>query len=333
MSFKEKLENNPIKVILISSFTFGSIVWSVSAYFNNIEINKKETICTEKISRINLVSSDSCTINLSKLIVGKNENIEKLENLEFYSTDNFYAEKNNSIWEYFSCNEVNLLGKISDMSSKDIDDVISSDEYLQNLSNDTLFKQKMQMYPLHLWRYKVPVEFVCEGQSVKFHPYITVQRFDELSMKYIAETTFNAGYASEKLHYKLTHQGRDFDSLKLDTLKVNYFHNLTHNFFDILFYEKFISYMTYFMTNGIKYEINKLIKKEDYAYAKLIWEFSLCRNELRNRSFYFIEEFFTLKVGSCFYSICFKIPSLTPNSSNKVYSEILSQLTSFKFVK
>lgn len=57
MKLKEKIENNIIIILLGSWMTVGAVVYKITSYLKNNEIEEIRTSFQEEISKINLVKS------------------------------------------------------------------------------------------------------------------------------------------------------------------------------------------------------------------------------------------------------------------------------------
>lgn len=331
MKLKEIIENNIIIILLASGVTVGAIVYRITVNLKNNEIEKIRTSYQEKISKFNLVSSDSNHIDMSKLIVEKNEPIPNFDQLKYFSTDHFYAEKSNPSWTYYFTNDTEIRKYVTSISDKKYEELIKDEPILNSMNND-IFKEYQTKYPIHLWRINNPISLDCKNEKIKFYPNITIQRLDADAMIYIAENALNSSKENIKNLYEISHTGSKFDSTLLDTMKIEMYRKMKKGFSEFLFYSKTFDYAGDMLDRGIDFELTKVIKSGDSKYAKIIWKSQYCESK-PELSFFMIEEFFILKLPDCVFSVNIKIPSYTPNPDTKIYSEINNFIIKTRFVK
>jgi hypothetical protein len=83
---------------------------------------------------------------------------------------------------------------------------------------------------------------------------------------------------------------------------------------------------------NIDFELSKVVKSGDYEYARIVWKNTYCESDPK-LAIFIIEEFFILKMKDEIFLINIKIPSITPNPNNAVYSDIVNFLMNTRFIK
>lgn len=331
MKLKEIIENNIIIILLASGVTVGTIVYGITINLKNNEIEKIRTSYQEKISKFKIVLSDSDQIDISKLIVEKNETIPNFGQLKYFSKDHFYADKSNPSWTYYLTNDTEIHKYVSSISDKDYKEILK-DEPILNLMDNNILKEYETKYPIHLWRINSPITLHCENKKTKFYPNITIQRLDADAMTYIAESSINSSKVNIKYLYEISNKGTVFDSTLFDTMKIEMYQKMKKGFSEFLFYSKTFDYARDMLDRKIDFELTKVIKTGDSKYSKIIWKSQYCESK-PELSFFMIEEFFILKLPDCVFSVNIKIPSYTPNPDTKIYSEINNFIIKTRFVK
>jgi hypothetical protein len=331
MQLKEKIENNIIRIVVVTSIVAASLTFSVVTYFKNNEIDRITSSDQQKFSQFNFVSSDTQHINISKLVIDKNDEIPNLNQLKYFSSDHFYAEKSNKDWSYFLTKDDELYKHISTISEIEFK-TFAENEPLNEMDND-IFKEYEKKYPIHLWRNNTPIIIYCKNEKTKYYPYISIQRLDADAMMYLAENAVNYSKQQFKNLYGASHKGSEFDSAILDQMKIERYEKMKkEGFSQFLFYSKTFDYAQAMLDQGIDFDLSKVIKSGDEQYAKIIWKCPYCE-ENPELSFFMIEEFFILKLPDCIFSVNIKMPSYTPNPDNKIYSEIKDFIVKARFVK
>lgn len=127
MSFKDKIEKNPLRYLVVTIITTVAITFAVLQFLHNEKITNLELTyqrnldkCNNTISSINRGLSDNAQsyFNVKKVFVKSSDKLEDASILKFYNSEEFYTLLDSSYWKhimidtYVSAQEFSKLDKI-----------------------------------------------------------------------------------------------------------------------------------------------------------------------------------------------------------------------------